>query len=531
MEDDKQLPRLSSLDELIIDLPNDIRSHLQDQYKYEQGGGKEHLLRVLKAMKLPPKTTTCRVNQIVSGVDAVLSELNDFLALQNPDSIEGQCTSETSRLLFHAKKHDILQDVIEINTAPCYTDATPLSKYCSAPKEICHGDQLRSDLTLREKQKFPLHYKVIVCDRLCGEAVLRGSDIFLKGVLVADKGIIPGDYVCVYAHLDKSSARRGMYVSNYTGHCVFLGIGQANCYRAEIFNQSKGIAITMLNGIIDSKEHKITTRAGALSPALNGIMTDKMMLQNLPSSLVAHILDPKPKDIIVDLCCAPGGKTTHIANLVNNDATIIAMDKSKKKVKAARLFFKNMKATCIVPIALDSTKCVRSDGKWMSVNEILSSVSPSDSDELIHIKGFYPKSFDKIVLDPPCSALGLRPKLCIDIKSLDDLNKHAQYQRRFVDCAFSLLKPGGTLVYSTCTINSDENERMVRYILDHFKEMKLVPISINIGLPGLQGCGLSDKERGMVLRFDPSNVADTMGFFIAKFQKVEEANDTNDNTD
>ncbi len=74
-------------------------------------------------------------------------------------------------------------------------------------------------------------------------------------------------------------------------------------------------------------------------------------------------------------------------------------------------------------------------------------------------------------------------------------------------------------MYSTCTINACENEEMVKYILDNFINMKLLPIDINIGLPGLAGCGLNDAEQANVRRFDPSDAADTMGFFVAKFQK------------
>lgn len=113
-----------------------------------------------------------------------------------------------------------------------------------------------------------------------------------------------------------------------------------------------------------------------------------------------------------------------------------------------------------------------------------------------------------------------RPKLAVDIKSVKELNKHANYQRRFIECAVSLLKPGGILVYSTCTINACENEEMVKHILDNYKNMKLLPISIPIGLPGLIGCGLNEEELLKVRRFDPSNDADTMGFFVAKFQKL-----------
>jgi 16S rRNA C967 or C1407 C5-methylase (RsmB/RsmF family) len=141
------------------------------------------------------------------------------------------------------------------------------------------------------------------------------------------------------------------------------------------------------------------------------------------------------------------------------------------------------------------------------------------NDGLLSIKGFYPESFDRILLDPPCSALGLRPKLRIDAQSVSQLMKVEAYQRLFVRNAIALLKPGGILAYSTCTINACENEQMVRHILDVYPCMILLPIDADIGTPGLPGMGLSDSERCMVKRFDPSHISDTMGFFVAKFKK------------
>lgn len=153
--------------------------------------------------------------------------------------------------------------------------------------------------------------------------------------------------------------------------------------------------------------------------------------------------------------------------------------------------------------------------------KVLSSASMSEKDGLLNVDAFFPESFDRILLDPPCSALGLRPKLRIEQTTLRSLEQHALYQRLFVREAVALLKLGGILTYSTCTINSSENERMVRHILDEYPFMTLLPIEIQLGLPGLPGVGLNDQERSMVRRFDPTDEADTMGFFIAKFVKSD----------
>ena len=112
-------------------------------------------------------------------------------------------------------------------------------------------------------------------------------------------------------------------------------------------------------------------------------------------------------------------------------------------------------------------------------------------------------------------------------ESLKELDKHAEYQRKFVRQAIKLLKVGGSMTYSTCTINGNENEGMVSHILQEYPSMELVPIELpsswkqkNMGLSGLDGFGLSTKERNYVRRFDPSDVADTMGFFVALFRKI-----------
>ena len=143
----------------------------------------------------------------------------------------------------------------------------------------------------------------------------------------------------------------------------------------------------------------------------------------------------------------------------------------------------------------------------------------TDDDGLLQIDGFFPGSFDRILLDPPCSALGLRPKLQVGQTTEKDLLAFASYQTRFIEPAVTLLKPTGRLVYSTCTFHARENEGMVQYILDKHPEMELEPITIPLGSPGLSGQGLSSEDCAKVKRFDPTVAEDTMGFFIACFVK------------
>ncbi|XP_039119852.1 tRNA (cytosine(72)-C(5))-methyltransferase NSUN6-like [Dioscorea cayenensis subsp. rotundata] len=143
-------------------------------------------------------------------------------------------------------------------------------------------------------------------------------------------------------------------------------------------------------------------------------------------------------------------------------------------------------------------------------------------------KGYFPNSFDRVLLDAPCSALGLRPRLFAGEETLMSLTHHAKYQRRMFDRAVQLVRPGGVIVYSTCTINPGENEALVRYALDKYEFLSLAAQDPRIGGPGLVGqCDLFDgkfveewlteSEAELVQRFDPSSTLDTIGFFIAKF--------------
>ena len=85
--------------------------------------------------------------------------------------------------------------------------------------------------------------------------------------------------------------------------------------------------------------------------------------------------------------------------------------------------------------------------------------------------------------------------------------------------ACALLKPGGRLVYSTCTMNPLENESNVAYAIRSLP-LRLIAAEPRVGPPGRKGCGLTEEERQMVQRFEPDGELDTNGFFIAAFQKI-----------
>jgi hypothetical protein len=152
----------------------------------------------------------------------------------------------------------------------------------------------------------------------------------------------------------------------------------------------------------------------------------------------------------------------------------------------------------------------------------LATLSRDEHNILALPSGSLPRGvFDRVVVDAPCSSLGLRPRfshISVSVKALEDMSV---VQKRILFNAVLLTRVGGFISYSTCTFNPLENELVVRWALELFKTaLRLVPVEPACGQPGLTSI-LSPADANMVQRFDPSNIeVDSIGFFIAKFEKV-----------
>jgi tRNA and rRNA cytosine-C5-methylases len=162
--------------------------------------------------------------------------------------------------------------------------------------------------------------------------------------------------------------------------------------------------------------------------------------QSLPSIITTHVLNPKPGEIVIDMNAAPGGKTSHIVQLSFGKARVIAFDRSENKVKA-------IKAT------LD----------WLDLNTNVIAI-PMDS-RYIHVDLRLQNKADKVLVDPPCSNLGVRPVMKFN-RTKKDVVDLSNYQKQFLKAAYHVLKPGGILVYSTCTISMLENEENILYAVN-----------------------------------------------------------------
>ncbi|TFJ87424.1 hypothetical protein NSK_001756 [Nannochloropsis salina CCMP1776] len=366
---------------------------------------------------------------------------------------------------------------------------------------------------------------IVVVDRLCGEAVLRGADVFVRGVWSASAGIARDSRVLLLMDLHRDS-QRGCLYADYQGEAICIGQGVALVPRTELVTATHGLGI------------RVTHRMGPQAPPLNGFLPGRLFPQNLPSLLVGHVLAPLPGSTVIDLCACPGGKATHLATLMRGEGVVVACDRSRKKIKALQTLGETMGLLpSLCPLVLDTTHPVlppslRHRRHLPSSHPVaVLATAPKNTDGLPLVPGFYPETFDHVLLDPPCSALGLRPRFSLPVRG-QDLDAFVAFQRKFWWAAVFLLRVGGSMTYSTCTLNPQENEEMVRYALDTYSVLQLVPAEPRLGAPG-GGKALSDEERGKVQLFLPKGGGregrreegkegdlDVSGFFVAKFVKV-----------
>ncbi|XP_034562546.1 tRNA (cytosine(72)-C(5))-methyltransferase NSUN6 isoform X2 [Notolabrus celidotus] len=343
----------------------------------------------------------------------------------------------------------------------------------------------------------------LVVGAQCGSAVLRGAHVFAPGILASPKYMKSGDVVSVYSDLEGKCTRGA---TSFQGKKVFVGNGVAQMDRTSIFcsdKPAKGIGIQMVEPLYQS-------------PSFDGILPSLAFLQNLPSVVVGHVLGPRPGERILDMCAAPGGKTCHIAALMGDQGEVVALDRIRNKIDKIRQNAKLLHLNSIKAYSFNSTQAVSSD--------------PAQETEG---PPFPPESFDRVLLDAPCSGLGQRP-IMANTWSLKEVCSYQPLQRKLFHAAVRLLKKGGVLVYSTCTVTLAENEEQVAWALGTFPCLSLQPQEPHIGAEGMLGAGLSPEQLCLLQRFSPELSwdqtktdaplhcradGDTIGFFIAKFLK------------
>jgi NOL1/NOP2/sun family putative RNA methylase len=266
-----------------------------------------------------------------------------------------------------------------------------------------------------------------------------------------------------------------------------------DCTRLEKSLKGKGFELTEVGWIpyfywVEKSPDRPSL--GATLEYLNGLY----YIQSPVSGVPVVELEPQRDEIVLDMAAAPGGKTSFISQLMNNKGTVVAVEKSRERMKS-----------------------LLSNLSRLGVNNVVLIRQPVE--KLVKIFSEY---FDKILLDAPCSGEGLIP---IDMSrrtktSPDDLKKFFETQLNLIDSAYRMLKPGGSLVYSTCSIAPEENEFVVEYLLENYS-VKIEALKgfypAKEGLIEYRGYKLSEELKRCV-RFYP-HVSKTEGFFVCRVKK------------
>lgn len=207
-------------------------------------------------------------------------------------------------------------------------------------------------------------------------------------------------------------------------------------------------------------------------------------VQDVSSMLVGKVMNPKENSLVLDVCSAPGGKTTHMATLMNNTGQVVSRDIYDHKLKLIKAASKRLGLTNVDVEEFDGMKL--------------------DRESIC--------KFDYVLADLPCSGLGIiRRKPEIKYKEKEEFRQLPPIQKKILENASKYVKVGGTLIYSTCTIQDSENIDVVNEFLQKNKNFELVPIKeVNVDL--------ENQEKGYMKIYP--NVHNMDGFFISKLIRV-----------
>lgn len=212
-------------------------------------------------------------------------------------------------------------------------------------------------------------------------------------------------------------------------------------------------------------------------------------IQDETSMLVAHVLDPQPLEVIFDLCASPGGKTTHIATLANNEALVVAFDRFSHKINRIKENCRRLGVTSVT----------------MKVQDIL--------------KMREVRKAHRVLLDVPCSCTGIirrHPELKWQITP-EVIHELAGVQKQLLNAASGYVAPGGILVYSACTLEAEETMDVIKDFLESRSDFVLDPFPDQV-IGWLDEALREHTGREGWMQFLPHRHG-TDGFFVARLRR------------
>ncbi len=270
----------------------------------------------------------------------------------------------------------------------------------------------------------------------------------------------------------------------------------AGSLRAEL--ESSGFALRPVPGIdgafaVGGEQRRALTETRANAEG-------RLFIQNPSSMIPALVLDPQPGEEVLDLAAAPGGKTSHIAALMGNSGRIAAVESSRPR------FFR-LRST-LEQLGVENADTYLRDGAG--------------------VWRVRPEHFDRVLLDAPCTGEGRftttdpRPLARWSERKIREMGRR---QRRLLYSAVRALRPGGLLVYCTCTFAPEENELVVEWALRRFGCLRLegIELALASGSAGITRWRKKELDPGLkrALRIWPDGVME--GFFVARLRKAEGA--------
>ncbi|MBI4146109.1 RsmB/NOP family class I SAM-dependent RNA methyltransferase [Candidatus Woesearchaeota archaeon] len=214
-------------------------------------------------------------------------------------------------------------------------------------------------------------------------------------------------------------------------------------------------------------------------------------LQESAAQLPVEVLDPRPGELVLDCCASPGGKTTQLSARMEGRGTIVSFELKEHRLPGLLMNLERCGVENSVVFAGD-------------VSQVKS----------------WKLEFDRVLLDAPCSGNYLSEPGWLEKRTLDGIERSAAIQKRLLKSAVSVLKSGGVLVYSTCSLEPEEDELNIQWVLDNLP-VRLEKVSLSVGDPALTqvfGKKLS-PDIALCRRLWPHKT-NTEGFFIAKLVKL-----------
>jgi len=217
--------------------------------------------------------------------------------------------------------------------------------------------------------------------------------------------------------------------------------------------------------------------------------------QEAASMIPPIALEPKPSDVVLDIAASPGSKTTQMAQYMQNKGILIANDYTIERMKPLSINLQRCGVTNAIITLME--------GQWFRKSGI---------------------EFDKVLVDAPCSGTGtIRKSLkTIGIWNPDMVRRLSITQKQLIETGFNLLKENGNLVYSTCSLEPEENEEVVDFLINKYENAKLEEIKLNIkqspAILEFENKKYSNEIKKCLRIWPQDN--DTEGFFVARIKKI-----------